>query len=789
MRLISRVIFRELLVSSVLGASLFTFVVFLQRARTLFEFLVRTSGSPGTVAYLFALVLPQVIPLTIPLGVLVGTLLTLSRMSTDGEITAMRAGGVPGWRVVPPILGFGFLMMLLAAGSSLWLKPWSMREFYRVESDLAGHELTADIQPRVWEEQFPNMILYVADNQPGQVTRLKHLFMADVTPPEERKAGSTDRGDTPRITVATDALGVADARHNRIQLEMRDCETYEIDKDNNYHISGAPLCDQGLEAQKKEANPVRPSGEMDTRPLYRVSYKTPGIDQVDLLDDRQELHTRFAIPLACMLLALSGIPLGVTTRRSGKSLAVVLTVVIGLAYWIGLVSCISLARQGTLRPEIAVWIPDAVFAVLGLVMISRLETPGDHDLIGRFFAFIKLLGKPRPQQRGVRVLDRIGPRAWAARIPLLPQIVDTYVLTSFLFYFVLLITSFVLIFHVFTFFELLSDIIKNHQSMDTVLNYHFFLTPRLIYDFTPVSVLAAVLVCFGVLSKHNEITAFKACGISSYRLTVPVLLAGFFLSGSLFAFDHYVVPDADRRQDALRNQIKGKAPQTYLRPDRKWIYGINDQIFYYKYFDQNNGEKAMMGVNVYEIDPRTFRLKSYIVAERARWEPALNAWEFQNGRRWDMNPDCADCAPDKPDNFMGSTRTFSEIEETPSYFMHEVRQSQQMNFEELETYISELQQSGFDTIPLQVKLNQKFSKPLFALIMAIVSIPFAFVAGNRGAMAGVGTSIGIYIVYISVGQLFEQIGNLNQLPPRIAAWSPDVIFALAGLYFLARMRT
>src|SRR5580658_8712593 len=115
MRLISRIIFRELFVSSVLGASLFTFIVFLQRARTLFEFLVSSSGSPSSVAYLFALVLPQVIPLTIPLGVLVGTLLTLSRMSSDGEITAMRAAGVPGRRVVPAILAFGIVGMTVAA--------------------------------------------------------------------------------------------------------------------------------------------------------------------------------------------------------------------------------------------------------------------------------------------------------------------------------------------------------------------------------------------------------------------------------------------------------------------------------------------------------------------------------------------------------------------------------------------------------------------------------------------------------------------------------------------------
>jgi len=112
-----------------------------------------------------------------------------------------------------------------------------------------------------------------------------------------------------------------------------------------------------------------------------------------------------------------------------------------------------------------------------------------------------------------------------------------------------------------------------------------------------------------------------------------------------------------------------------------------------------------------------------------------------------------------------------------------------MNFEELETYIADLQHSGFDTIPLQVQLNKKFSVPLFALIMAMVSLPFAFVAGNRGAMAGVGISLVIAISYWSIGQIFEQIGNLNQLPPVVAAWSPDVIFSLAGLYFLARMRT
>ena len=300
--------------------------------------------------------------------------------------------------------------------------------------------------------------------------------------------------------------------------------------------------------------------------------------------------------------------------------------------------------------------------------------------------------------------------------------------------------------------------------------------------------LAAVLVAFGVLSKHNEITAFKACGVSAYRLAVPVLIAGFFLSGSLFAFDHYWVPEADRRQDALRAEIKGKHPQTYLRPDRQWIYGKNgDRVFYYKYFDP--AERVMSDVNVYEIDSEYFRLKRHIAATRAKWDSSLNAWVFQNGWSRDMDPKCPACPPKAFETFAGGIHMFPELEETPDYFVHEVKQSHQMNFQELEEYIADLQHSGFDTIPLQVQLNKKFSVPLFALIMALIAVPFSFSIGQRGALAGAATSIGIAIAYWVIGGLFEKMGDINQLPAALAAWSPDILFGLTGVYMLLRVKT
>ena len=797
MRILSRTIFREISVSATLGVILFTGVLFFQRATPLFEYLVRGAGSRRMLAYLFALVLPQALPLSIPLGVLVGTLITLSRMSADSEITAMRASGVSGRRVLPPIVTFGILAMLAASAASLWLTPWAIREQYRVLNQLIAGQLTAEVQPRVFAEQFPNKILYIADvaqgsqAKPGSAVRWRRVFVADITPPEKRPPG-TERGDNPQITLASEAIVATDAVQDRLQLSLRNGSTYETGKEvTDYRVTAFPTGEQNLQAQKPgEVRVSRAVIETDTIPLYKLAYGTPDLEAVRRTDARIELNERFALPFACVLLALAAVPLGITSRRAGKSSAIVLTVGLAFLYYMGLISLIKLATQGTLPAGIAIWIPNGLFALFGLVMMVRLEAPGDLDVVGKVIRWTR---GARPAQVHLpsvslpEVLDRFQPRDLARkinwRLPLLPGVVDSYVLSEFLFYFALWLVSFVMMTHVFTFFELLSDIIKNRIPMSHVLTYHVFLTPRLIYDFTPISVLVAVLVVFGVLTKNNEVTAFKACGVSAYRLSAPILIAGTVMSGSLFAFDHYWVPEADRRQDAIRAEIKGRPAQTFLRPDRRWIYGLHDRVFYYRYFDQ--AERVMSGVNVYEIDPVRFRLKRHIFAERARWEPMLEKWVFQNGWSREMDGNNVRVF----DQFPGSTRTFDDLEETPDYFVKEVRQSRQMNFRELQAYIAGLQESGFDTVALQVQFYKKFSVPLFALIMAMISIPFAFVAGNRGAMAGVGISILIWIAYWTVGRVFEQMGNLNQLPAEMAAWSPDVVFGLVGMYFLVRMRT
>ncbi len=252
---------------------------------------------------------------------------------------------------------------------------------------------------------------------------------------------------------------------------------------------------------------------------------------------------------------------------------------------------------------------------------------------------------------------------------------------------------------VFTFFDLLGDIVKNHIAFERVLTYHLFLTPKLIYDTMPESVLVAVLVAFGVMTKNNEVTAFKACGISVRRLALPVMLVSAVLSVALFAFDYSWLPRANQIQDAIRNEIKGRPAQTYLHPERKWI--IHDyRIFYFKYFDPV--EKVMVEPFVFEIDPKTFHVKRQIAANRARWQQDIGAWVWEQGAARDL------CGVDECQLQEFKVTTFPELNETPDDFLKEVKQDKQMNYRELGKYIRDLQQSGFDTVRLRVSTTKSF---------------------------------------------------------------------------------
>ena len=772
MRILTRYILKEVLSHGLIGGVIFTFVLFIRYLPELLDLVVRNSSSMGAVAAIVAFLLPDILVFTIPMAVLVGILLGLSRLASDSEITAMRASGIGVWSFVRTVGMVAAAAWLLSLANTLWFAPQATAAMIRDENALASAQASFEVQPRVFYEDFKNYVLYVEDVRPARhAAEWRKVFLADVTDPNQ-----------PKVTTAATAT-VVNGPNQTITMRMRNGAEHQTTpgQPNNYTVSTFAQTDLPLEAGAQEevhlGHSDTPILAMSNRELLaRAHGKNGRLYQI-------ELDKRLAYPAACLVLLLVGVPLGISSRRGGKSAGFVLTIGLVFLYYFLSSTGTTLARQNKLPVWAGVWEANILFAMVGVVLLRQMAKGGAT------LAALQSLGN-RLRLRADKVATAGGPaqaavrrRAPRGRFPL---IVDEYVLREFLRTFAMVLISFVMLMLVFTFFELLSDIIKNRTPLVTVGEYLMDLTPSMIYLITPLSVLIGVLVVFGVMNRNSELTAMKATGISLYRIAVPVLAIAAILSVSLFAFDELYLPQANRRQEALRDVIKGKPPESVEHPGRRWIFGEQEKgqparIFYYEYFDPDID--TFGNITVFEFAPGSFRIEKRIYASTAQWEPHLNTWVFEDGwTRTFSGDEVADYQP-------FSVSTFPEIREPPAYFTREVRQSSEMSFSELAGYIHSLRQSGFNTVPLRVQLNHKLAYPLITLVMGVLAIPFALSMGRRGSLSGIAVAIGVAIAYFVVSGFFEAMGNVSWLPPVLAAWSPDFLFGLAGAYLLLRTPT
>ncbi len=798
MRLLTRYILGEVLSHALLGGLLFTFILFMPRLGSILELVVRDSASLADTARLFLYLLPNTLTLTIPMAVLVGILLGLSRLAADSEITAMRAAGMGALDFVRVVSLVSLVALIVGLANSLYLAPRSARALLDLESSLKSSQASFEIQPRVFYEDLKNYVLYIQDVRPAAGAAVwHHVFLADLS-----------QAAAPAITTADQAIVIAgpantpDAGTLRLHLLNGSQHQTSATDPNQYNISTFATTDVPIElAAPDDTHVSRTETPILALPLTRLWHLGQTGDRAATAANniyRIEFNRRISYPCACFVLMLVGVPLGLSSKRGGKSTGFVVTLLLVFLYYFLSSVGVALAKNGKLSPFLGVWGSNLIFTAAGAFLLYQLSRGGIalsvFAQVGDVFKSLTT-GLFGPAQRNgnaatkgrfptiATTLRRLR-ETFGARFPLL---LDDYVLREFSRNLALVLTTFATLFVVFTFFELIGDIIRNRTPLVTVGDYLLNLIPYILYNTTPLCALVAVLITFGSLNRTSELTAMKATGTSLYRVVIPVLVLSGIIACALFAFDELYLPQANRRQEALRATIKGKPAQTFLRPDRKWISGSNTRagepgrIFYYQFFDADRNVFA--NLTVFEFQPGTFTLIRRIFASSAHWDDRASQWIFENG--WQRS-------------FSGETTSgyspftlssFAEIHEQPTYFKKEDRPSQEMSYNELSSYITDLSQSGFDTMRLRVQLNRKLAYPLVTLVMAILGVPFALSMGKRGGLAGIATAIGLAIAYWVVAGTFEAMGNVNTLPALLAAWSPDVLFGLTGAYLLMRTPT
>ncbi|MGH9397888.1 MAG: LPS export ABC transporter permease LptG [Terriglobia bacterium] len=769
MKILTRYIFKEAVSHSFLGLIILTFVFYFPKLNRLLELVVRRDLPYSSIILLFLSPIPSVLVMTIPIAVLLGAMIGLSRMAADGEVIAARAAGVNLGQFAWPVMLYALIAWVVASGMSLAVAPASVWKLHQMESGITTSQLPYEIKPRVFIEQFPGLLIYLKDVTHSGL-RWKGVFIADTTHPE-----------SPKVTLAESGYLVNDGGNRGLTLHLERGATHEIDPANPRAYSIVSFTATDIHIPLGEAPAAAPRlrpAPAQTLPQLIRYVRDPRYRRDGLV----ELNYRLALPLASLALVWVGVPLMLYTRRSGKATGAMLAIGLVFIYYVIMATGRGLALEGRLNPEVGLWAANVAFAIAGFVIVLRLRRVRPRSKwMGRVWGALaawfpvasSVIGGKAARPRDVL----LKPRELGGRVL---QILDIYIVRDWIFYFLLTQVALTGIYIIFDFFQLMSYIVRNHASATLVLSYYGYLLPAITYLMLPLSVLVATLVSFSLLTKTSQVTAVKAAGISLYRIAVPVILAASLVSGAMFLMGDAYLPGANQRQDALRNEIQGRPAQTFYRSGWQWMYGRSNRIFDYRFFDPDHNVFA--DLSVFDFDSG-FRITRRIEAKRAFWEPHVNQWILEDG--WTRQ-----FQDGKVTGYMPfSVAAFKDIAEPPDYFKRQVRTSEQMSILELGRYIHELRQSGFDVVRLSVQFWMKFSYPLVALVVSLIGVPFAFTVGRKGALSGIALALGIAIAFWAISSLFEAMGNLNQLPPPVAAWCPDILFAVGGAYLLLRMRT
>jgi LPS export ABC transporter permease LptG len=319
-----------------------------------------------------------------------------------------------------------------------------------------------------------------------------------------------------------------------------------------------------------------------------------------------------------------------------------------------------------------------------------------------------------------------------------------------------------------------------------LLSYFWYSTPQYIYYIVPLSVLLAALGTIGLLTKNSELIVMKACGISLYRVAVPMVFCAFLAGAALFGLEETVLGPFNRQAESIRHVMKGGTPQTFGLLNRRWVLGSQGDIYHYVYFDPRTEVISGLSINHFADNMQTLVRRTY--AERAiylggqRNGHSDNRWHVERGWTREFTPD-------------GDTKRYQPFAESQlavepaSYFATQQPDPRFMSYTQLRAYTASLQSSGFDVIDQQVALERKVAFPFVTLIMTLIAVPFAITTGKRGAMYGIGVGIVLAIAYWIAISVFAAFGSGGVVTPALAAWAPNLLFGAAAAYLLLTVRT
>jgi LPS export ABC transporter permease LptG/LPS export ABC transporter permease LptF len=782
--LLDRYVSRELVPPFGVGLLLFTFILLLDQISQLMRILVSRGADLTTVVRAFVYLLPSIFSVTIPMAFLLGVLLAFGRMASDGEIVALRASGVSPARLLRPVLAASAVAVMLTFYVVAVALPASNQAYRELVFSLVVSKARTGVTPRVFNDDLiPGMVIYVSDI-PSESGEWRNVFIHD-----ERTQSR------PNVILAREGRLSIDRAQRKVEIVLHQGIMHSFSAVQPTEYTRLAFQSRNFPLPFEQFFPSLPLAKGDremTLGELRAAVRdlrAKGRPRTETGRFLVEYHKKFAIAGACLVFGLLGLGLSLGSKKEARSAAFGLSIAVIFVYYV----LIRLGEQagdtGMLAPFVAMWGANIVLGLLALVLLvlnhrQAAFDPLDPTHYTALLPHVRRAPRPQPPRSARTGVPARGARPVVVlRIPRLhvpvPGILDRYIARLWTGKFVMVAVAFWALFVLVNFSDLIDDIQQNRVKGKVVLHYYAFQAPFIVHLITPVAVLMAVLITYGVMARRNELTAMKAGGLSVYRASLPALGLGLATALAMFGMSEFVLPPMNKVADRDFNVIKGRPPQSTDLLQKRWILGPDGRMYHYDYFEPRPEGAVLYGLSVYDADPEKWDLRDLLYSSRANW----------NGVGYDIERGWRRTFGEQQTAFRTFTAARTREIEPPSYFGQEERKADTLRFAELRAHIAALETLGLDVIPLRVQLHRKVSFPVVAVVMTLIGIPFAFVVARKGALYGIAASIVIAIVYWACIAIFDALGNHAALPPVLAAWAPNLMFGAAGLYMMLTLET
>ena len=354
---------------------------------------------------------------------------------------------------------------------------------------------------------------------------------------------------------------------------------------------------------------------------------------------------------------------------------------------------------------------------------------------------------------------------------------DRYVFGSWLRIFILTALGFPLVSILINLTDTLNKLLDRGLTMREIVVSYVYSIPENVFLVMPAAVLFATVFTVGTMGRHSELTAAKAGGMSFHRLVSPIFLAAVLATGLAFVVGE-MAPGATARQAEIQKSKQTRSTRSrynfVYRADAGWVYTVRSLDIGTRQLKQLLLERQGNGAQYPGL---------IITADSASWNDTTRHWRMSSGTSRVITGES------KQATFAFRTMRLRALSQSPADLLAEPKAPDEMRYAELGRYIDALKRSGNDANKLVVEQSLKLALPATCLIIALFGAPLAVQAPRAGAAIGVAISLGTTVIFLLITQIMKAVGAGGLIDPTLAAWLPNMVFLLAGLVLMARVRT